>query len=351
MVRIFTVLFALTLAARIDGIFSPVVDAKSPGVAVLVRKDGRTLFERGYGVRDLRTLAKIDGATDFRLASFTKQFTAMAAMLLVHDGKLRYDEPLTEIFPEFPAYGRTVAIRNLLTHTSGLPDYEDLMDSTWTPTHQIQDEEVLRLLERQEKPKFAAGTRWAYSNSGYVLLGLIVAKISHQRFGDVLNRRIFQPLHMDHTLAFVNGLNTVPSRAYGHSVKDGAFIETDQSSTSATLGDGGVYSNLEDLAKWDAALSNHTLLSEREMLPALTPTRLKSYGFGWYLDPYLDHPRMWHTGETTGFLTVIERFPKDRLTIVVLANRTDLDPQKLALQTADLFLSGYGHGHSGVNNN
>jgi len=146
MVRIFTVLFALTLAARIDGIFSPVVDAKSPGVAVLVRKDGRTLFERGYGVRDLRTLAKIDGATDFRLASFTKQFTAMAAMLLVHDGKLRYDEPLTEIFREFPAYGRTVTIRNLLTHTSGLPDYEDLMDSTWTPTHQIQDEEVLRVI-------------------------------------------------------------------------------------------------------------------------------------------------------------------------------------------------------------
>ena len=344
--RIFKTLLVLIIAASgaeapsgIDAIFSPLAEAKSPGMAVLVRQNGRTLFERGYGVRDLRTFAKIDGTTDFRLASFTKQFTAMATMLLVHDRKLRYDEPLTELFPEFPAYGRTITVRHLLTHTSGLPDYEDLMDSKWTPTHQIQDDEVLRLLEQQQKPKFEAGTSWAYSNSGYVVLGLIVAKVSHEQFGDFLSHRIFQPLHMNHTLVYVNGRNTVPNRAFGHSRKDGAFSETDQSSTSATQGDGGIYSNLDDLATWDAALQDHTLLSEQEMSAALTPVKPESYGFGWYLGPYKEHTRMWHTGETMGFGTVIERFPKDRLTIIVLANRTDVEPAKLALQVADLLLT------------
>jgi CubicO group peptidase (beta-lactamase class C family) len=272
----------------------------------------------------------------------------MAIMLLVHDGKLRYDEPLTDIFSDFPAYARDITVRHLLTHTAGLPEYEDLMDSTWTPTHQIQDEEVLRLLTQQQKPKFAPGTSWEYSNSGYVVLGLIVAKVSHQSFGDFLHQRIFQPLHMEHTLAFVNGRNSVPNRAYGHSRNGAIFTETDQSSTSATLGDGGIYSNVEDLAKWDAALANHTLLTEQEMSPALLPTGPHAYGFGWFLNPYKNHPRMWHTGETMGFRTVIERFPKDRLTVIVLANRTDLDPEQLALQTADLLLSRNGHGDTGI---
>lgn len=325
--------------SHIGAIFSPLADAKSPGMAVLVRKDGRTLFEHCYGVRNLRTLVQIDGATDFRLASFTKQFTAMAIMLLVHDRKLRYDQALTEIFPEFPAYGRSITLRHLLTHTSGLPDYEDLMNDTWTVTHQIQDDEVLRLLEQQQKPKFEAGARWEYSNSGYVVLGLVVARVSGQSFADFLQRRIFQPLHMNHTLVYVKGLNSVPNRAYGHSRKDGVFLETDQSSTSATQGDGGIYSNLDDLANWDAALQNHALLSEPEMSMALIATEHKPYGFGWYVNPHRLHTRMWHTGETTGFRTVIERFPQDQLTIIVLSNRTDLDPEKLALQVADLLLT------------
>jgi CubicO group peptidase (beta-lactamase class C family) len=347
--------------SSIDSIFAPLAEGKSPGLAVLVRKDGRTVFERGYGVRDLRAVAPIDARTDFRLASCTKQFTAMAVMLLVRDGKLRYDEPLTDIFPDFPAYGRAVKIRHLLTHTSGLPDYEDLMDAaTWTPAHQISDAEVLALLERQNRPKFAPGTNWAYSNSAYVLLGLIVAKVSGEPFPRFLHDRIFAPLRMNGTLAYVRGKNTVPNRAYGHTKEDGRFVETDQSPTSATLADGGVYSNLADLAKWDEALQTHALLPAAEMQAALTPVKLAdgsdpkwpatpgednldpgkpvSYGFGWFLNPWQGHARMWHTGTTIGFRTVTERFPKDRLTIVILCNRTGLDPAKLALQVAGTFL-------------
>jgi CubicO group peptidase (beta-lactamase class C family) len=344
---------------QIDAIFAPLVEAGSPGAAVLVRKHAHTIFLRGYGVRDLRTLPKIDSRTNFRLASCTKQFTAMAAMLLVHDGKLTYDTRLTDIFPEFPDYGRAITVRHLLTHTSGLPDYEDLMGEQWAPTHQIQDEEVLSLL-KHAKPKFAPGTSWAYSNSGYVVLGLIVARASGVPFPQFLDDRIFQPLHMTSSLAYVKGKNTVANRAFGHAKEKDHFIESDQSATSATLGDGGVYSNLDDLAKWDAALDSQLLLSQEEIRPALLPVTLAdgstprwpqapgddnlnpgkpvAYGFGWFLDPYNARARTWHFGSTMGFRTAIERFTQEKLMIIILCNRTDLDPGKLALQVADLFV-------------
>jgi CubicO group peptidase (beta-lactamase class C family) len=345
-------------AADYDAIFSPLAAPGEPGLAVLIRQNGKTLFERGYGLRELNGQAKIDAATNFRLASFTKQFTAMAVMLLVHDGKLRYDTPLTGVFPDFPEYGRAITIADLLHHVSGLPDYEELMGSGWTEEHQIQDAEVLELLKREQHGKFAPGTKWGYSNSGYVVLGLVVAKVSGQPFDEFLRRRIFRPLEMNRTLVYIKGRNTVPDRAYGHSRQDGKLVRTDQSSTSATLGDGGIYSNLTDLAKWDDGLRKHTLLPEAEMQPALAPAKLRDggattwpkgdqnednlapgrpvqYGFGWFLDPYHGQPRMWHTGGTMGFRTVIERFTGKGLTIVVLCNRTDLDPEKLALRAAD----------------
>ena len=357
------------LGKQIDEIFSRATSSSEPGLAVLVRQKGKPVFERGYGVRDLRSKAAIDARTNFRLASFTKQFTAMAIMLLVHDGKLRYDKTISEIFPDFPAYGKSITIRNLLNHTSGLPDYEDLMDTLekakgprWTPENQIQDDEVLELLKKESIGKFAPGTSWSYSNSGYVVLGTIVNKVSGKTYVEFLHERIFAPLKMDRTVVFQRGKNEVVNRAFGHSKDNAALKETDQSSTSATLGDGGIYSNLEDLAKWDDALRNHTLLSEKEFQPALVAARLNdgsephwpteanddnlhpgkpvSYGFGWFFDPYQERQRMWHTGSTMGFRTVIERFTDgEDLTAVILCNRTDLEPEKLALQVADLFFS------------
>jgi CubicO group peptidase (beta-lactamase class C family) len=350
-----------TLPAHVDLIFASVVQPNDPGAAVLVKKDGKILFEKGYGVRDLRSHAKIDPETNFRLASFTKQFTAMAIMLLVHDGKLHYDDPLTLIFPDFPAYGKDITIRNLLNHTSGLPDYSEIMDQQeksggpkWSPDHQIQDEEVLALLKAQPVGKFAPGTRWEYSNSGYVVLGLIVAKASGMPYREFLQRRIFAPLKMNRTIVYEKGKNTINRRAFGHSKETDKLVETDQSATSATLGDGGIYSNVADLAKWDEGLANHTLLSEKEMQPALTPVKLADgsephwprnpqasgdppavlYGFGWFLDSYQGHARNYHDGGTQGFRTTIQRFPEDHLTIVILSNRTDLNPNELSLKVA-----------------
>jgi CubicO group peptidase (beta-lactamase class C family) len=349
---------ASSSTASINAIFKPLVGFRDPGAAVMVRQQGRNVFIGGYGVSDLHSFAKIAPGTNFRLASVTKQFTAMAIMLLIYDGQLRYEETLSEIFPDFPAYGRNITIRQLLTHTSGLPDYEDLMGTQWTADHQITDDEVLALLKRQSAGRFAPGTSWAYSNSGYVVLGLIVAKASGKPFASFLDERIFAKLHMTSTVVYIKGQTTVRNRAYGYSRNErGEFVPSDQSPTSATLGDGGIYSNLLDLARWDDALRRRSLLSPAEMSAALTPVKLVdgssphwpaqrgddnldpgkpvAYGFGWFLDPYKGHERIWHSGSTSGFRTVIERFTRDDLSIIILSNRTDLDPASLALRVAD----------------
>lgn len=349
------------LEQELDAQFLEATSGGSPGLAVLVKKDGKVLLKKGYGVRELRRKVRISADTDFRLASCTKQFTAMAAMLLVADGKLDYQENLTEILPAFPAYGRAITVRHLLNHTSGLPDYEDLMEraekqqgKTWSPERQIRDDEVLALLEKETRGKFAPGSRWEYSNSGYVLLGLIVKERSGKPFARFLRERIFAPLGMEGTLVFEKGQNEVPRRAYGHSKIDNRFVETDQSPTSATQGDGGVYSNLEDLSKWDDALRDHTLLGEKEFAPALAPAALPpgaeaklaedapasmrgrpvAYGFGWFLDLQGPEPVAWHYGDTMGFKSAIVRGLGDGVSVIVLSNRTDMDPQSVAMRVA-----------------
>jgi CubicO group peptidase (beta-lactamase class C family) len=335
---------------RIDEVFASLQSSNTPGGAVVVVHDGHTVFSRGYGVTDLRTLEPIGPETNFRLASFTKQFTAMCIMLLVHDGKLHYDDRLTDIFPEFPAYGKSITIRNLLNHTTGLPDYEDILMSQYPDTPedripQIHDAGVLRLLGRQTSGKFPAGSKWEYSNSGYATLAMIVEKVSGTGFGEFLHNRIFVPLRMTNTLAYEKGKNEVPHRAYGHTPQKDGWHETDQSPTSAVLGDGGIYSSTEDLVEWDRALREHTLLSAAEMQPAVTPVPAQNesgasvaYGFGWFLAPYQGHKRMSHDGETVGFRTTFQRFPDDNLSIIVLANRADANPEELALRVADLYL-------------
>ena len=342
-------------SSQIDAVFVALKSGDAPGAAVLVLHKGKPVFRQGYGVTDLRTRRPIDPKTDFRLASFTKQFTATCIMLLVRDGKLHYDDHLTDIFPEFPEYGKAITVRNLLNHTSGLPDYEEILMKQYpnTPEQQIPqilDAGVLKSLEQQSSGQFPAGSKWQYSNSGYATLAMIVEKVSGKPFGQFLHDRIFGPLKMNNTLAYEKGKNEVPHRAYGHTKqKDGSWQETDQSPTSAVLGDGGIYTSLDDLMKWDRALREPTLLSAAEMEPALSqvqpsggPAKYQSgkdvsYGFGWFLDPYKGHKRMWHDGSTIGFRTTIQRFPDDQLTVIVLANRADLDPADLALKVADLY--------------
>ena len=310
-----------------------------PGAAVLVLRDGQPLVRRGYGLADLETGTPVTPDTNFRLASVSKQFTAAAILLLAQDGKLSLDDPVRRWLPSLPASDDAITVRHLLTHASGLIDYEDLMAPD--ATEQVHDVDVLHLLEKEDRLYFAPGTGYRYSNGAYALLALIVGKASGQDFATFLHKRIFKPLGMDGSVAYEQGISTVANRAYGHSLVDGRWVRTDQSSTSAVLGDGGIYSSIDDLARWDAALYDDRLLPDAMRADAFTlhnpihdEVDVDGYGYGWRIHG----ETLWHSGETIGGRNVIIRWPQRHLTVVVLTNRNDPEPYRLAMQIAQLYL-------------
>ena len=259
--------------SAIDAILGQYNRPGVPGASVIVLSRGKVAYERAFGSSDLETHTRATIHTDYRLASLTKAFTAMSIMLLVKDGKLHYDDRVIDVLPGFPAYARDIRIRHLLTHTSGIVDYEDFVPDSQTT--QLDDDDVLRLVHRTDTLNFAPGSAYHYSNSAYVLLGLIVQHVSGMPFPKFLHDRIFAPLHMDSTVAYVKGASTVPERAYGYTGdSSGHFTRTDQSSTSATLGDGGIYTSVADMEKWSNALDHATLVDAAAMDEAWSPTML-----------------------------------------------------------------------------
>ena len=273
----------------------PALGTHRDGISVMVLRPGRPAEKFSTG--------QATPGTNYRLASVTKQMTAAAVLSLVDAGKLTLDGKLSECWPEFPA---SITVRHLLTHQAGLVDYEEFLPPG---TAQVRDGDVLAILRQHPEPKFAPGSRFAYSNSGYVLLAQMVEKISGRGFGRYLAETFFQPLQMD-CVAHQEGVTTVKQRAYGQ--------PKDQSRTSATLGDGGVYCSLDGMEKW---LISRFALDER-MLQA----GLGDYGMGWYVQP----DRLWHTGTTTGFRNAVLVDRRTHTKVVVLANRSDVDALKVA---------------------
>jgi len=328
-------------AARIDSLFANFAHPNAPGASVMVIHHGKPVFAKGYGLANLDTKTPCTTNTNFRLASVTKQFTAMAVMMLVERKQLTLDEPLGAFFPEFPAYGKSITVRQLLTHTSGLVDYEAAIpDGTTIP---VLDRDVLRILLKQDRTYFPPGAQYRYSNSAYALLALIVEVRSGQPFARFLQARIFEPLKMTNTLAYEPGLSVVPNRAFGHTLKSNVWQRTDQSLTSSVLGDGGVYSSVADLFKWDQALYKSKLVSEpmlRVAFSPMTPTDKpgRSYGFGWYVTEYRGLKEIYHSGDTIGFRTRIVRIPERKFTVIILANRADAKLDELPHRIADLIL-------------
>ena len=327
----------------VDSLFTAYSGPLVPGASVVVIREGRVVVRRAYGMADLEHRGAATPETDYRLASVSKQFTAMAVMLLAKDGRLRYDQPVRDFLPELPAATGSVTVRHLLNHTSGLWDYEDLIPESRTA--QLDDRDVLALLGSKDSLYFPAGSQYRYSNTGYVLLGLIVARVSGMSFPEFLRARIFLPLGMGATVAHVEGSDTIPRRAYGYSPRGGAFVQTDQSVTSATLGDGGIYTNVDDMTRWDQALygGGTELVDAATMELATTPPQLPAgattqYGFGWFVDNYRGEKRWRHTGETSGFRNAIQRFPRRRLTVIVLTNRSSGEPDAIAERIADRLL-------------
>jgi CubicO group peptidase (beta-lactamase class C family) len=308
-----------------------------PGASVLVLHRGKPVIREAFGMADLEQETVTTTATNYRLASVTKQFTAGAVLMLMEEGALSLDTPLREWLASLPQRAAGATLRQLLTHTSGIIDYEDLVTSGHTA--QLQDADVLRLLESEPRTYFTPGSAYRYSNGGYALLALVVERASGKSFATFLRERIFGPLGMSGTVAHREGVSSIAHRAYGYSWIDGGWRRTDQSLTSAVLGDGGMYSSIDDLAKWDAALDDGRLLRPESLQLAFAPATATDdpatrYGFGWRITG----DTVWHSGESVGFRNVIVRWPSRRLSVIVLTNRNEPEPYRMALAIADQFL-------------
>ena len=325
----------------IDPLFSDFSKPGAPGASLAVIKDGRVVYGKAYGLADVDNNVPASTSTNYRLASVTKQFTATAILKLVEQGKLSLEDRLTDVLPGFPNYGHEVRIRHLLNHTSGLVDYEDFVPDSQTV--QVHDADVLKLLSRIDSAYFPAGTKFRYSNSGYALLALIVEAVSGNSFAAFLKENIFDPLGMNHTVALQNGISAVDNRAFGHSRSGNSFVRTDQSNTSAVLGDGGIYSSVEDLFKWDQDLYASHVVGAALRQQSFTPGVLNdgmptTYGFGWYIEPYTHLTSVYHTGSTRGFRNAIFRLPDQHLTVIILTNRNEGEPVEIARKIADIVL-------------
>ena len=331
----------MTTEKTIDKIMSRYNNTTTPGASVLVMKEDKIIFEKGYGVTNINSQEKITPQSNFRLASVTKQFTAMCILQLAKNKKLSIEDPLVKYFPSFPDYGKAIKIKDLLTHSAGLVDYEDLMPATQTV--QLHDTNCLQLMFATNKLYFPAGTDYKYSNTGYAILALLVEQISGQDFATYLKENIFKPVGMKTTVAYEASKSTVSNRVFGHSFEQGVWNMTDQSLTSAVLGDGGIYSNTKELSKWITALWNYKLLPKELQERSWSKTTLKNgktidYGLGWHIENYngITHP--FHDGSSIGFRNSIQVFPGQKLMVVVLSNQNDHDPIEEAHKIADLYL-------------
>ena len=302
------------------------------GAAVLAVDRGEVVFKHAWGKRHLDQDAPCTQSTNFRLASVSKQFTAASVLKLADQGALLLDDTLDTFFTGGPDFWGEVTVHHLLMHTSGVPDYESIIPEG--TELQLSDQNILAMLIDCEEPAFEPGSRFAYSNSGYVLLGLIVEQVAHQPFHDFLANKVFAPAGMSRSVLYVKGRNRVSERAFGHSLEKGDnWIVADQSITSAARGDGGVYSSLDDLQAWIAALNGGNVLSQRlhktMFTPhVITPRNGQSYGYGWFLDEHHGEPRAMHGGGTRGFCTMLQWFPERRAGVVILLNRSPGDDTK-----------------------
>lgn len=301
---------------------------------VLIAEKGKIKYEKAFGYREFATKVPLQGTDIFELASVSKQFTAMVIMMLKEKGLLQYDD-LVEKYLNIPYKG--ITIRHLLTHTSGLPDYQEIMDKYWDKSKVAGNEDILAYLNKYAPPKLAEpGTKYAYSNTGYVLLASVAEKVSGRDFVEFVTTEIFHKLNMKHTaIRTLQEKAGVKNFAIGHVfVKEkNEFIRADSfPSSDYTIwlgnrkGPGRISSTAEDLLQWDQALYSNKLISQQTLKDAFMPMKLSdgkmtTYGFGWVIisnDP--SGKIVWHNGDNPGYKTEIMRFLEKENTLIVLCN-------------------------------
>jgi CubicO group peptidase (beta-lactamase class C family) len=310
---------------------------KIPGLAIAIVRSGKIEILKTYGFANLEHRVPVKPETIFQSGSIGKQFTAAAIMILVQEGKISLEETITKYFPEAPATWKDITVRHLLTHTAGMgdfpPDIELRRDYT--------EEQMLESFKKVPLA-FAPGDKWDYSNVGYVILGMLVRKVTGQFYGDFLRERVFGPLGMT-TTRVISEADIIPNRAAGYRVIAGEIKNQEWVSPSTnTTGDGSLYFSILDLAKWDAALYRDSPLKQSTLAQIWEPVKLnsgarKGYGFGWFTDTFHNRRVLFHGGAWQGFKSCIIRFPDDKLTIIVLANSWNAREFKLARGLAALY--------------
>jgi CubicO group peptidase (beta-lactamase class C family) len=315
----------LTAGADLDAIASSHYPANEPGAAVLVMKDGEVLLRKGYGMADLEQGIPVAPDMVFRIGSVTKQFTAAAILLLEEEGKLSVKDDLRKHLPDYPAGGRVITLEHLLTHTSGIRSYTG-MEEFWKEQRRDMSVEELIGVFRDQPLDFEPGSKWSYNNSGYVLLGAIIGKVSGKSYEAFLQERIFEPLGMSRTY-YGSASRIIPGRAQGYDFADDAFQNAAYLSMTLPYSAGSLLSTVDDLAKWDRALYGTEVLS-RESLDkwwrafSLPNGESTHYGYGWGISSYEGHRVIWHSGGINGFTCNFLRMPDDRLMVAVLTNRS-----------------------------
>ena len=313
-----------------------------PGLALLVSRGGQVIRAQGYGLANLELQVPVKPETIFQSGSVGKQFTATAVMMLVAEGKIGLDDPLTKYFSDAPSTWKQVTIRELLSHTAGFTDYPKSFDMRRDYT----EAELLKIVEGIPLA-FTPGTSWSYSNLGYLTLGIVIHKITNEFYGDFLQARIFRPLGMN-TARLISEADIVPNRAAGYRLVKGELKNQEWVAPSVnTTADGSLYFSIEDLAKWDAALYTEKLLSRSSLEQMWTVAKLNNgqpnsghYGFGWVTGKRNGHRVVEHEGSWQGFETNISRYLDDKLTVVVLTNLADAEPSIFANHVAEMYLSG-----------
>jgi len=313
-----------------------------PGLSLLVSKGGQVVRAEGFGLANVELQVPVKPETVFQSGSVGKQFTATAVMMLVEEGKVRLDDPLTKYFPDAPAAWKEVTVRQLLSHTAGFTDYPDKFDfrKDWT------EDELLKMVQGIPLA-YPPGTKWDYSNLGYLTLGILIHRVTGEFYGDFLQQRIFQPLGMQ-TTRIISEADIVPNRAAGYRLVKGELKNQEWVAPMVnTTADGSLYFSILDLTKWDAALYGEKLLNRSSLDLMWTPTKLKDgrpnkdgYGFGWVVGDRHGHHEVSHNGAWQGFKTAIVRYVDDRLTVVILANLEEAKPGAIAEHVADMYLSG-----------
>ncbi len=327
-----------------DDLAAKSVKPDGPGAAVLVMKDGKVLHKKGYGLANLEHKAPVTADSVFDLASLSKQFTAMAVMLLADRGTLAFEDDARKLLPELPEHdkARPIRIVDLLHQVSGLPDYLNLLDQWKGDPDRMKNDDVLKLVAAQ-KLAFPTGTKWAYSNSNYCLLALVVERASKKTFAQFLRAEIFEPLGMKSSLVLDDATIVIPNRAYGYGREKGRWAH--HHSDLVMTGDGAVQTSIEDWTRWEGELREPKLVKPETLQRAFAPGALDggkahSYGFGWSVGTVNERRVIEHSGGWVGYTCHVARYPDDGLAVVVLTNcDRGLDPTRMARQIAKAWLA------------